>query len=99
MKDKLEGSKQYWSVNSKHIKTIEQESEEFRYEEGIDSLQRFNGAHPKVMQARLNALNWHPQLSTKMKKFNTRYFMLYWFEKIFNYRPFENKHFIEFKEP
>jgi hypothetical protein len=98
MKDKLEGSKQYWSVKSKHIKTIEQESDEFKYEEGIDSLELFKETHPKVMQIRINSLNWHPKLSVKRKKFNARYFVLYWFEKIFNYRPFENKHFIEYKE-
>ncbi len=99
MKDKLEGSKQYWSVNSKHIKTIEQASAEFKYEDGIDSLELFKGDHPKVMQSRINELNWHPKLSIKRKKFNTRYFVLYWFEKIFNYRPFENKHFIEYRKP
>lgn len=98
MMNKLEGAKQYWSVDSKHIKTINQESEEYKYEEGIDSLKQFKGAHPKVMQARIDALNWHPKLSTKRKKFNVRYFVLYYFEKLFNYRPFENKHFIEHKE-
>jgi len=51
-----------------------------------------------VMQPRIDALNWHPELSTKKKKFNGRYFVLYYFEKLFNYRPFENKHFIEYKE-
>jgi len=89
MMNKLEGSKQYWSVDSKHIKTIKQESEEFKYEEGIDSLKQFRGAHPKVMQARIDALNWHPELSTKKKKFNVRYYVLYYFEKLFNYRPFK----------
>ena len=97
MKDKLEGSKQYWSVNSKHIKTIEQTAPEYNYVEGIDSLQKFEGDHPQVMQGRINQLNWHPELSIRKKRFNTRYFVLYWFEKIFNYRPFENKHFIEYK--
>jgi len=98
MKDKLEGSKQYWSVNSKHIKTIKQTSEEFKYEDGIDSIEFFNGDHPGVMVSRISNLNWHPRLSIRKKKFKPRYFVLYWFEKIFNYRPFENKHFIEFKE-
>ena len=98
MMDKLEGSKQYWSANSKHIKTINQESEEFKYEEGIDSLELFAESHPKVMQARIDALNWHPVLSTRKKKFKVRYFVLYWFEKLFNYRPFENKHYIEYKK-
>ena len=99
MMNKLEGSKQYWSVNSKHIKTIEQKkAEEFSYEDGIDSLELFEEAHPKVMQARIDSLNWHPKLSTKKKSFNTRYFALYYFEKLFKYRPFENKHFIEYKK-
>jgi hypothetical protein len=47
------------------------------------------------MKNRLEQLNWHPVLSEKVKKFTLRYFVLYWFEKIFNYRPFENKHFVE----
>jgi len=98
MMNKLEGSKQYWSVDSKHIRTSGKVSEEYKYEEGIDSLKKFRGAHPKVMQARIDALNWHPELSTKKKKFNVRYLVLYYFEKLFNYRPFENKHFIEYKE-
>lgn len=99
MMNKLEGSKQYWSVNSKHIKTIDQKkAEEFSYEDGIDSLELFEEAHPKVMQARIDSLNWHPKLSTKKKTFNIRYFALYYFEKLFKYRPFENKHFIEYKK-
>jgi hypothetical protein len=98
MMDKLEGSKQYWSPDSKHIKTHTQESEEFKYEEGIDSLKLFSESHPLVMQARIDALNWHPVLSTRKKKFKVRYLVLYWFEKLFNYRPFENKHFIEYKK-
>ena len=98
MKDKVEGSKQYWSVDSKHLKTLEQKpSAEFVYEEGIDSLEKFNETHPKVMLNRINNLDWHPQLSVEKKKFTPKYFVLYWFEKIFKYRPFENKHFIEYK--
>ena len=98
MQEKVEGSKLYWSSDSKHIKTIKQDSEEFVYEDGIDSLKLFKDEHPKVMQARIKALNWHPKLSTKNKKFSPRYFVLYWFEQLFNYRPFENKHFIEYKK-
>jgi len=98
MMDKLEGSKQYWSANSKHIKTINQESDEFKYEEGIDSLKLFRESHPQVMQGRIDALDWHPVLSTRKKKFKVRYLLLYWFERLFKYRPFENKHFIEYKK-
>ena len=97
MKDKIEGSKQYWSVDSKHIKALEQKPvEEFVYEEGIDSIEEFTETHPQVMHKRLENLDWHPRLSVKKKKFTPKYLVLYWFEKIFNYRPFENKHFIEY---
>ncbi|MEK7719582.1 MAG: hypothetical protein AAB347_08235, partial [Bacteroidota bacterium] len=83
------------SADSKHIKTINQTSSEYDYAQSIDSLTRFKETHPAVMKKRLEQLDWHPELSEKRKKFTIRYFVLYWFEKIFNYRPFENKHFIE----
>ena len=98
MMEKLEGAKQYWSADSKHIKIIDQVSTEYDYTESIDSLTRFKGTHPAVMKNRLEQLDWHPELSEKKKKFTARYFVLYWFEKIFRYRPFENKHFIEYKK-
>lgn len=98
MKDKVEGAKQYWSPDSKHVKTTAQKSEEFNYEEGIDSLKLFEGTHPKVMQERLAKLDWHPKLSIKKKKFKAKYFVLYWFERAFGYRPFENKHFIAYNK-
>ena len=98
MMDKVEGAKLYWSPDSKHVKTTSQKSEEFNYEEGIDSLRIFEGTHPKVMQPRLEKLNWHPQLSIKKKKFKPKYFVLYWFERFTGYRPFENKHFIEYSK-
>jgi len=98
MMEKLEGSKNYWAVDSKHIKTINQTSSEYDYAEGIDSLVRFNDSHPSVMQKRLDQLNWHPELSEKKKKLSGKYYFLYWFEKLFHYRPFENKHFIEYRK-
>lgn len=98
MMEKLEGSKNYWAVDSKHIKTINQTASEYNYAEGIDSLVRFNDSHPLVMQKRLDQLNWHPELSEKKKKLSGKYYFLYWFEKLFNYRPFENKHFIEYRK-
>jgi hypothetical protein len=97
MKEKLDGSKQYWSAESKHIKANNQTSPEYDYARSIDSLTLFKETHPAVMQKRLEQLNWHPDLSEKKKKFTVRYFVLYWFEKMFHYRPFENKHFIEIR--
>lgn len=98
MQDKVDETRKYWSADSKHIKAINQTSAEYDYAKSIDSLTRFRETHPEVMQKRLQQLNWHPELSEKKKKFTFRYFILYWFEKIFHYRPFENKHFIEVKQ-
>lgn len=95
MMEKLEGAKNYWAADSKHIKTINKSVPEYDYAKSIDSLVRFGDTHPAVMQKRVEQLNWHPELSEKKKKLTGKYFFLYWFEKFFNYRPFENKHFIE----
>lgn len=94
----LNGAKDYCLVRSKHIRTTGQKSEAFKFEEVTESLKRFRGAHPKVMQPRIDALNWHPELSTKKKKFNVRYFVCGYFEKLFNQRTFRNKQLIEYKE-
>ncbi|MCX6238108.1 MAG: glycosyltransferase family 2 protein [Bacteroidia bacterium] len=98
MKDKIEESKSIRIRNSKHIKTTEHESEEFAYEKDIDSLKQFREYHPKVMQARIKAINWYPNLSTKKKKFSIRHFLLYYLENFLGFRPFEKKHFNVFKE-
>jgi hypothetical protein len=95
MKDKVEGAKLYWSADSKHIRSMDQPADEYAYEEAYDSLSRFAGTHPRVMQERLNTLNWHPQLSTSRKQLSLRYRMLYWVERHLGIRLFENKHFIE----
>lgn len=94
---KLEGSRNYWSADTNQHKTTDAENSEFDYANSIDSLVRFRETHPQVMMQRLDELDWHPDLSIKKKKFTPRYFVLYWFEKIFRYRPFENKHFIVYK--
>jgi hypothetical protein len=62
MKDKVDGAKEYWSPDSKHIRTMDRPDEEYLYEQNYDSLSRFEGTHPAVMRARLEALNWHPEL-------------------------------------
>jgi hypothetical protein len=95
MKDKVEGAKLYWSADSKHIRTMDQPADEYAYEEAYDSLSRFAGTHPRVMQERLNKLNWHPQLSTRRKKLSLRYRVLYWVERHLGIRLFENRHFVE----
>lgn len=97
MKDKIEGAKDYWSPDSKHIRTMDRPDEAYLYEQNYDSLSRFDGTHPRVMQARLDRLDWHPELTTRRKRFNLRYRLLYWVEKMTGVRLFENRHFVEYR--
>lgn len=97
MKQKVDGAKQYWSVDSKHIRAMDRPDEEYLYDQNYDSLRRFEGTHPAVMHARLDALDWHPELSTTRKRLSARYRLLYWIERTTGKRPFENRHFIEYK--
>jgi len=97
MKDKVEGAKEYWAADSKHIRTMDRPEEEYLYEQNYDSLKRFEGTHPAVMRERLERLNWHPELSTSRKRLNLRYRLLYWVERTTGVRLFENRHFVEHK--
>jgi glycosyltransferase involved in cell wall biosynthesis len=98
MKDKVEGAKAYWSADSKHIRTMDCPDEEYLYEQNYDSLRRFEGSHPAVMQERLARLNWHPQLSVTRKRLSIRYRLLYWVERTTGVRLFENRHFIAYRD-
>ena len=97
MKDKVDGAKQYWSPDSKHIRTMDRPEEEYLYEQSYDSLSRFEGTHPGVMRRRLEKLNWHPELSTQRKRLSLRYRLLYWIERMTGVRLFENRHFIKYR--
>jgi hypothetical protein len=49
MKDKVDGAKAYWAPDSKHIRSMDRPGAEFSYEQNFDSLDRFEGSHPRVM--------------------------------------------------
>jgi hypothetical protein len=97
MKDKVDGAKEFWSPDSKHIRTMDRPDDEYLYEQNYDSLRRFEGTHPAVMRDRLERLNWHPELSTTRKRLSVRYRLLYWIERMTGVRLFENKHFIDYR--
>jgi hypothetical protein len=67
--------------------------EEFSYSRNYDSLSRFNGTHPRIMEERINRLNWDPAIDIRIKRMNFRYRLLYWFEKLTGYRPFEFRNY------
>lgn len=79
MLEKRINSLDYWNDQVKvHEALFKQEAFNFN---DFDSLQRFTGTHPIVMQARVNAQNWQVDLDIQKKKFTLKEKLLYWFEK------------------
>jgi hypothetical protein len=65
----------------------------FDFNEDIDSLERFGGTHPKVMQQRILEQNWTVELDLSKKKFSFKDRLLYWFEKKTGIRLFDFKNY------
>ena len=59
----------------------------------IDSLTTFHGTHPKVMQARIEGMNWKFSHDPSQKKFGWKTGILYWIEKTFGVRIGEHKNY------
>lgn len=68
-------------------------SDIFDYNEDIDSLERFRGTHPGVMQRRIQEQNWTVELDLSKKKFSAKDRLLYWFEKKTGIRLFDFKNY------
>lgn len=67
--------------------------EEFDYANWIDSLKKFEGTHPRLMQERIDAMNWHPELDVKRKNLSPRKRLLYFIEKKTGKRLFEYQNY------
>jgi hypothetical protein len=59
----------------------------YNYDE-FDSLERFTGSHPIVMQKRISEKNWEIQADVTRKKFTLKKGFLYLLEKYTGIRPF-----------
>jgi len=59
----------------------------------FDSLEKFNGTHPLVMQARIKRANWGISFDPSKKKFSLKDRLLYYFEKATGIRPFDFKNY------
>jgi len=60
---------------------------------GIDSLQKFKGAHPKVMQELIERKNWQFTADISKKNFNLKGWLLYWVEKYTGKRLWDYKNY------
>ena len=63
----------------------------------IDSLARFEGTHPGVMQARIDHMNWTFSFDITQKNFGLKNRLLYCLEKYTGWRPGEYKNYIRVK--
>lgn len=83
-REKMKSSINFWGEGH-NIPEIHKELEAFDYSE-IDSLSHFEGTHPKVMQARIERVNWLFNFDIKVKKlsFKNRFRML--IEKLTSWR-------------
>lgn len=66
--------------------------EDFDYSQ-IDSIKRFKGTHPKVMEERILDMNWTFDRDPEIKTFKPLARLLYLLEKWFNYRPGEYRNY------
>lgn len=90
MQEKDRTLSQYWHSDEwldKH-----KNKDEFDYS-GVDSLAKFTGTHPKVMQERIDEINWTFEHDISIKNLKFKYRVLYWIEKKFGWRIGEYKNY------
>jgi len=59
----------------------------------VDSLQKFEGTHPLVMQERIRQKNWEFEYDISIKNLSLKKRFLYWIEKLSGWRVGENKNY------
>ncbi len=93
MQEKVDAVKAYYQeLSDEDIKKMATE-EEFKYGESYDSVLPFTGTHPKVMNQRIERLNWDFEPDLLSVNMNLRYRIMYWVEKTFGKRLFEYRNY------
>lgn len=68
------------------------QTQDFDYTD-IDSLQKFTGTHPQVMQDLIKRKNWNFSIDISKKKFNFKGWLLYWIERYTGKRLFDYRNY------
>jgi hypothetical protein len=93
MQEKINSVKQFYDgVSETEARKIASESE-FNYSGNYDALAHFKGSHPKVMQKRINRLNWQVDIDLNKIKMKPKYRLLHFIEKKFGVRLFEYRNY------
>lgn len=88
MQQKRKNVAGFWQPDS----GIEKEPDFFDFNQ-FDSLEKFEGTHPAVMQERIQNKNFHVELDIQKKKFSFKDKILYRFEKMTGIRLFDFKNY------
>ena len=89
--NKVRNFNKLWHPEDKAEKLVGHK-EEFDYSK-IESLERFQGTHPAVMQNRINAMNWEFDFDPSFKQKSLKLSFLHFIEKITGWRPGEYKNY------
>ncbi|WP_343304569.1 glycosyltransferase family 2 protein [Chitinophaga niabensis] len=92
---KITNSAGYYHGNKQeHMDKVKKILSEFNYAEMVDSLERFAGKHPALMEERIRQRNWQFDHDISQKNFkNLKGRVLYYVEKIFGVRLFDYKNY------
>ena len=88
--EKLNHFHSLWN-GEKYIVQEVTSNDQFDFTDEVDSVERFTGSHPAVMQKRIAEKNWEMNFDTQKKKFSFKDRILYRLEKwtgirLFNFR-------------
>jgi hypothetical protein len=92
MLQKQKNVSRYWNENTEEWKKYLESGEYFDFND-FDSLKKFTGTHPEVMQERIRKQNWEVDLDLSKKKFSFTDKLLYRFEKLTGIRPFDFRNY------
>lgn len=79
MKQKIYNAGKLWH-SDEEMSAFLKSSDFFNYND-FDSLSKFEGTHPQVMEERISRKNWETDLDIYKKKFSLKNRLLYWIEK------------------
>lgn len=90
-KEKLNNSRSLYRSDSEKTKRFPS-TDEFNYS-AIDSLNHFEGSHPKLIQKRIDRINWEFDFDPSIKNFDKRTAFLQFIEKYTGWRIGEYKNY------
>jgi hypothetical protein len=91
MKQKMYQTGKLWHSDDE-MNAFLQSGDFFDYND-FDSLRKFDGTHPAVMQSRITKKNWSITLDIHQKKFSVKNRLLYWIEKKTGKRLFDFRNY------